>query len=99
MIKGISPQRMKKIDRISHELWKKYVKPYIGRSRVRTWEMLQLLQSGPLPRCSHPIIRKIFKDGRGMDGFNAAMMTWSYLAAQCRLHDRRLNAAYVRSTQ
>jgi len=87
MFKGISAQRMKKIDPISYTLWQRFVKPFVGRSVVRTKAMRLLLLSGPTGTCSHPVIRMMVRSGLGMDGLNAAMMTWGYLASICRYHE------------
>lgn len=85
---------MKKIDPISHGLWRDIVLPYVGRSKKRTKEALKLFESGPpmAPRSKHPLVKAIFKDGRGMDGLNAAGMTYGYLANLCRYHEKQLRA-------
>lgn len=84
MKKGVSPKRMKKIDGIAHDLFVAYVSPYIKRSKRRAAEMLALFERKPMATSSHPVIKKIIRDGRGVDGMQAAMMTWGYLAAICR---------------
>lgn len=90
MIHAVSPQEMRRIDPLSYDLWKKFIRPYVGRSMMRTRDMRQLLESGPSPTCPNPVIKKIIKNGAGMDGFQAAMMTWAYLAAVCRHHENKL---------
>lgn len=87
----VSPQRMRTIDPISYGLWQKYVKPYVKRSRKRTSEIKELFASGPLSNCSHPAIKKIIENRLGVAEFQEAMMTWNYLAAMCRYHERALS--------
>lgn len=89
MKKSFSPKRMKQIDGIAYDLWKAYVQPYVKKSRRRASEMKLLFESRPGPGSSHPVIKKIVKDGRGIDGWHAAMMTWDYLAAVCRYQEKR----------
>ncbi len=90
MVKAVSPERMKRIDPLSYGLWKKFIRPYVGRSRVRTREMRQVFESYPQASCPHPVIKKIVRNGAGTDGFHAAMMTWTYLAGVCRHHEQKL---------
>ncbi|MFA6407366.1 MAG: hypothetical protein WCV80_01520 [Candidatus Paceibacterota bacterium] len=90
MDKGISLREMKKIDPISYALWRDYVKPHVKRSRLKVNGMKLIFEGGPSPKSSNPVVKKIIKDGRGMDGFQAAMMTWNYLAALCRHQEAKL---------
>ncbi len=93
MVCRVSPKRMAKIDHISYVLWKKCVEPYVRRSIKRTKALRLALERGPSPNVVNPVIQKIIKKGKfngGMDGFNAAMMTFSYLAAVCRYHEYKL---------
>ena len=81
---------MRKIDPISYAFWQTYIKPHVKRSLAKTRAMRLLLKAGPLPGNKNPVIKRIIKDGRGMDGFQAAMMTWNYLTAICRHHELKL---------
>ena len=90
MPRRISPQRMRKIDIIAYSLWRKYIQPNVGRSRKKLKVIRLLLEAGPLLMSSNPIIKKVIGDGRGTDGFQAAMMTWNYLAAICRYYEFKL---------
>jgi acid phosphatase family membrane protein YuiD len=81
---------MKRIDPISYDIWYEFVRPYVKRSIKRTKEVRVLFSKGPMPSHSHPLVKKIIKNKAGMDGFQAAMMTWGYLAAMCRFHERKL---------
>lgn len=87
----VSPRKMRTINPISYDLWRKHVEPYVKRSRKRTSEMKELFASGPMPGCSHPVIKKIIKDRLGVAEFQEAMMTWNYLAAMCRYHECMLD--------
>ena len=92
MSKTVSPQRMSTIDPTSYELWNKFVKPFVGRSRRRTNELRCLFEKGPMPGTDNPIAKKIISNRLGMEDFQTAMMTWAYLAAMCRHHERCLGA-------
>ena len=90
MTNCVSSQRERQIERASYYLWQKYVKPHVKRSLVRTRDFRRMMERGPMPGHKNPIVRQIIRDGRGMDGFQSAMMTWGYLAAVCRHHEKVL---------
>jgi hypothetical protein len=83
------------VDAIANALWRDYVRPFVGRSLKRTRVARKLFSGGPPVTSSNPLVQSILVDGRGMDGTNAALMTWGYLASLCRIHERRLKASRV----
>ncbi len=92
-------RKMRSTDPISHSLWKEYIAPFVKQSVKRTRDLRSLLSRGPLPGNENPVIKKLFKDGRGMDGHQSAMMTFSYLAALCKDHERKLMRLRQRKTK
>ncbi len=81
MTRAVSVRRMRTIDPLSCDLWRMHVAPYVKQSMRRASDMQRVFERGPGPTSNHPVVRAIIRDGRGTDGFQAAMMTWQYLAS------------------
>lgn len=93
-----SPREMKKIDLISYRLYKDYIEPVVGRSRKKVMTLKNEIHGGPpiMGKSTNLTIRKILKDGRGMDGMNAAMMTFGYLEAILQYQSQHLLELSIR---
>ena len=89
-MRGMSPEKARARDLIAYHHWGAYVGPYVGRSIRRTREMRKFFERAPLPGNPDPIFQKMVKDGRGMDGLNAAGVTFNHLVMMLRYHERKL---------
>ena len=74
-------------DSLSLRLWGRCVSVEEQEDLAAMKSLLAELQRNPLPGGIHnPILNRMFKDGAGFDGFNAAMMTYGYLRHICQYY-------------
>lgn len=80
------PRRIPRIvnDDVTLRLWKRCVSEEEQKDVSTMKNLLEDVKRKPLPGgIETSILMRMFKDGAGFDGFNAAMMTYGYLEVIC----------------
>lgn len=81
---SVSLEAMEVIDEIAFRLWTTYVTPE-EQADPEVMRNLRLdIETDPYPvNPENPILKRMVEDGAGFDGYNAAMITLSYISSLC----------------